>query len=57
MKIDERMREAIVSSLKAEARGLGLEGDAFWTHIWTGVESVCVKSGDLPKPMPRKAPA
>ena len=50
MRIDERMREAIVSSLKVEARNLNLVGDAFWAHVWAGVEAAAVKSGDLPRP-------
>lgn len=52
MNLDERMREAIVGELKTEAHSLGLIGDAFWSHVWTGVEAACIESGDLPRPKP-----
>ena len=56
MNIDERTREAIVSNLKAEANKLDLTGDAFWAHVWHGVEAACIESGDLPRSRRRPAP-
>lgn len=55
MKLSEQMREALLESLKAEARVLTLSGDAYWSHVWSGVEAACIESGDLPRP--RKVPA
>lgn len=47
--LDDRMREAIVDGLKAEANALCLTGDAFWLHVWAGIDAACRESGDLPR--------
>ena len=55
MNLDERTREAIAAELKAEAGRMGLSGDAFWSHVYAGVEKAAMESGDLPRPRTKKA--
>jgi hypothetical protein len=46
--MDEATREALACSAKAEANRLGLVGDAFWSFVWSEVETAMRESGMLP---------
>lgn len=52
MNLSAAERDAIASDAKAEARRLGLFGDAFWSYVWSEVENALHESGDLPRRRP-----